>query len=39
MKYIVDTHAFIWYATGNDRLGKQAKAILDSAQEKYLTKN
>ncbi len=28
--YIVDTHALIWYLAGDSRLGKNAKAILDS---------
>ncbi|MCG3162192.1 MAG: hypothetical protein JMDDDDMK_03432 [Acidobacteria bacterium] len=28
-KYIVDTHALIWYLESNPRLGAAAKAILD----------
>jgi PIN domain nuclease of toxin-antitoxin system len=28
-KYIVDTHALIWYLEGNPRLGQAAKTILD----------
>jgi PIN domain nuclease of toxin-antitoxin system len=27
--YVVDTHALIWYITGNPRLGPNAKRILD----------
>lgn len=28
MKYVVDTHALIWFLEGNPRLGSQAVAIL-----------
>ncbi len=28
MKYILDTHALIWFLEGNSRLGANAKAIL-----------
>lgn len=28
MKYVVDTHALIWFLEGNPRLGAQAKQIL-----------
>jgi PIN domain nuclease of toxin-antitoxin system len=31
MKYIVDTHALIWFLEGNSRLGPNAKAILSDA--------
>jgi PIN domain nuclease of toxin-antitoxin system len=27
--YVVDTHAFIWYITGNRRLGPNARKVLD----------
>jgi PIN domain nuclease of toxin-antitoxin system len=27
--YVVDTHALIWYITGNSRLGVNAKRVLD----------
>jgi len=37
MKYIIDTHAFIWYAIGDNKLGKQAKVILDSEHEKFIS--
>lgn len=29
-KYILDTHALVWYLEGNPRLGKQAKIVLDA---------
>jgi PIN domain nuclease of toxin-antitoxin system len=28
MKYIVDTHALIWFLEGNSRLGENAKNVL-----------
>lgn len=30
MKYVVDTHALIWFLEGNPRLGDKAKAILSA---------
>ena len=30
-KYIIDTHALIWYLEGNPRLGLQAKTIMGAA--------
>ncbi len=34
LKYVVDTHALIWFQEGNSRLGKNARAILsDPASE------
>jgi PIN domain nuclease of toxin-antitoxin system len=34
MKYVVDTHALIWFLEGNLRLGTNAKAVLeDSASQ------
>jgi PIN domain nuclease of toxin-antitoxin system len=29
MKYVIDTHALIWFLEGNPKLGANAKAILD----------
>lgn len=29
IRYIVDTHALIWYLTSDARLGKAAKAVFD----------
>jgi PIN domain nuclease of toxin-antitoxin system len=37
MKYVVDTHALIWFLEGNSRLGINAKTILaDSASQLVL---
>lgn len=37
MKYVVDTHALIWFLEGNARLGVNARAILaDAASELVL---
>lgn len=30
-KYILDTHALIWYLEGNPKLGQQAKITMDAA--------
>jgi PIN domain nuclease of toxin-antitoxin system len=30
MKYVIDTHALIWFLEGNKRLGTQAQAILSN---------
>lgn len=30
MKYVIDTHALIWFLEGNSRLGNQAKEILST---------
>lgn len=30
MRYIIDTQAFIWYAVGNEKLSKNALAIIES---------
>ena len=35
-KYIVDTHALIWYLEGNPRLGQQAKQVLENAESKLV---
>jgi PIN domain nuclease of toxin-antitoxin system len=32
MKYVVDTHALIWFLEGNSRLGDSAKIILSEAK-------
>jgi len=32
MKYVVDTHALVWYFTNDSRLGKQALKILKEAE-------
>jgi len=28
-KYVVDTHALVWFLEGNPRLGANAKAVLE----------
>ncbi len=30
MRYIVDTHALVWYIIDDPRLGKGAKQVLDN---------
>ncbi|QSJ14363.1 PIN domain-containing protein [Nostoc sp. UHCC 0702] len=30
MKYVIDTHALVWFIEGNPRLGTNAKAILSN---------
>lgn len=30
MKYVIDTHALIWFIEGNSRLGANAKAIISN---------
>jgi len=37
MKYILDTHALIWFLEGNSRLGLTPKEVLsDSNKEKFV---
>ncbi len=31
-KYILDTHALVWYLEGNPRLSKHAKTIIDQPE-------
>ncbi len=33
MKYILDTHALVWYLTKDRRLGKKAKSIIQGAEQ------
>jgi PIN domain nuclease of toxin-antitoxin system len=35
-RYIVDTHALIWYLEGNPRLGQQAKQVLADVESKLI---
>jgi PIN domain nuclease of toxin-antitoxin system len=35
-KYVVDTHALIWYLEGNPKLGNSAKAILDAPDSEMI---
>lgn len=32
-KYVLDTHAIIWYLEGNPKLGNAAKTILDATED------
>lgn len=33
MIYVTDTHGFIWYLTGDKKIGKKAKKIFDNTEE------
>ncbi len=35
-RYVVDTHALIWFLEGNQRLGKEAKAALEDANSELI---
>jgi len=35
-KYVVDTHAIVWFLEGNPRLGENAKAILENADSELV---
>ena len=38
MKYLLDTHAFLWCCEGSDKLSKTAKRIIDDAgASKYIS--
>jgi len=37
MKYLIDTHTFIWYANGDSKLSTTAKEIIDSNHEKFIS--
>jgi PIN domain nuclease of toxin-antitoxin system len=36
MKYVIDTHALIWFLEGNPRLGTNAKAILSHPDSRLI---
>ena len=36
MKYVIDTHALMWFLEGNPRLGNRAKAILSDATSQLI---
>ncbi|PHJ63573.1 twitching motility protein PilT [Nostoc linckia z18] len=36
MKYVIDTHALIWFLEGNSRLGANAKAILSNPDSQLI---
>ncbi len=33
MKYVIDTHALVWYLAKDKRLGKKAKSIIQGAEQ------
>ena len=35
-KYILDTHALVWYLEGNPRLGRKAKTIMSAADSEMV---
>lgn len=35
-KYLLDTHALVWYLEGNPRLGAGAKAVIDDPQSQLV---
>ncbi len=35
-KYVVDTHALIWFLEGNPKLGKNARVVLNDPQAKLI---
>ncbi len=37
MKYLLDTHVFIWYATGDARLSQTAKDIIETNFVRYIS--
>jgi PIN domain nuclease of toxin-antitoxin system len=37
MDYIIDTQAFIWYATGDERLSLKARDIIESNEIRYIS--
>lgn len=36
MKYVIDTHALIWFLEGNSRLGANAKAVLSHSDSQLV---
>ncbi len=37
MNYLIDTHVFIWYATGDNRLNKRIISLIEGNNEIYLS--
>ena len=35
-RYILDTHALVWYLEGNSRLGRKAKATMAAAESEMV---
>lgn len=36
MRYVIDTHALVWYMTGDRRLGVQARRVLDDESARLI---
>jgi PIN domain nuclease of toxin-antitoxin system len=36
MKYVINTHALIWFLEGNPRLGSNAKTILSNRESQLI---
>jgi PIN domain nuclease of toxin-antitoxin system len=37
MRYLIDTHIFLWYATGDNRLSPTAKDLIESYQVRFFS--
>jgi len=37
MKYLLDTHAWLWYLQGDAKLARKAKDIIDAKENLYLS--
>ena len=37
MSYLIDTQAFIWYATGDNQLSQRAKNIIESSDVRFVS--
>lgn len=37
MKYLLDTHAFLWYLLGDNNLAEKAKDIIDTKENLYFS--
>ena len=35
-KYVLDTHALVWYLEGNPRLGQDAKTVMDDPHSEMI---
>jgi PIN domain nuclease of toxin-antitoxin system len=36
MKYVIDTHALVWFLEGNTRLGNKAKIVLADSKSQLV---
>lgn len=37
MRYLIDSHVFIWYALGDERLSPDARNVIESRHSKFLS--